>query len=96
MKLAGALLLLTIVAKIISRMTWDEMGKAAVGLAGLAAVVAVLILVTKLAGPHINDVGPTLWKIAGAMVVLTITAKMIARMTWGDMGKALVGLAGLS
>jgi hypothetical protein len=96
MKLAGALLLLTIVAKIISRMTWDDMGKAAVGLAGLAAVVAVLILVTKLAGPHINDVGPTLWKIAGAMVVLTITAKMIARMTWGDMGKALVGLAGLS
>ena len=95
-KLAFALLLLVGVAKLISGMSWDDMGKAAIGLAGLGAIVSGLILVTKLAGKDIDKVGPTLFKLSAAMLILTFTAKIIAKMSWGDMGKAAAGLAGLT
>ena len=94
-KMAGALLVLTIVAKMIAKMSWDDMGKAGAGLAGLTAIIAGLLAATKLAGPDIDKVGPTLFKLSAAMLILTIVAKIIAGMSWKEMGKAGAGLAGL-
>lgn len=95
-KLATAMLLLSIAMKLISGMEWDEMGKAAVGLVGLGAIITGLIAATKLAGNEIDKVGPTIIKISVAMTLLAVTAKIIAGMEWDEMGKAAVGLAGLS
>lgn len=94
--IAGAMLILAVVAKLIAGMSWSDMGKAAIGLAGLTAFIAILVGIAKTAGKDLDSVGSTLTKIAGAMLILTIVAKLIAGMSWGDMAKAAVGLAGLS
>lgn len=96
-KLAGALLLMVIVSKLISNMEWSDMKKAGVGILGLVAVIAALTLITRLAGGKLlGDIGDTLIKISGAMLILVFVTKLIANMSWGDMGKAFVGLLGLS
>lgn len=96
-KIAGAFLLMTIVAKLIAGMSWADMGKAAVGMLGLVGIIAILTLITKLAGGKLlGDIGDTLLKISGAMLILTGVGKMLAGMSWGDMAKAAVGLAGLA
>ena len=96
LKMAAGILILAIVAKMLAKMTWEDMGKAAVGLAGLTAVILGLVWMTKFAGKDIDKVGKTILKIALAIAILTIVAKMIAKMSWADMGKAVIGLAGLS
>ena len=95
-KIGVAMLLLAITAKLISGMSWGEMGKAGVGLAGLALVIAGLIAATKLAGKKLDKVGPMILQISAAMLLLTIVAKLISGMSWGEMGKAGVGLLGLT
>lgn len=95
LKVAAAMLILTVVAKIIAGMSWSEMGKAGAGLAGLVGVITLLMLSTRLLNSYIDDVGPAMLKLAAAMLILAITAKIIAGMSWAAMGKAAVGLAGL-
>ena len=96
MKIAGAFVALVIVAKLIAGMTWGDMGKAAVGLLGLTGIIALLATITMIPGLNTNKLGSTLLGISVAMAALTIVAKMIAGMSWGDMGKAAVGLLGLT
>ena len=96
LKIAIAMGVLVLVAKMIAGMTWEDMGKAGVGLLGLAGIVTILISVTKLAGPNIGKIGSTILGISLAMGVLVLVAKMIAGMTWEDMGKAGVGLLALT
>ena len=95
-KIAVAMLLLAATAKLISGMSLGDMVKAGVGLAGLVAIVTTLIYITKYAGKEIGAIGTTIIAIAGAMALLAVTARLISGMSWGDMGKAAVGLAGLA
>ena len=96
LKISVAMGALVLVGKMIAGMEWDAMAKAAAGLGGLTAIVAALIAVTKLAGNNIDKVGGTILKISVAMGALVLVGKMIAGMEWDDMGKAAVGLLGLS
>ena len=93
--IGAAILLLTVTAKIIADMTWEDMGKAAIGLVGLGGIITGLIAATKLAGDDIDKVGKTILAVGAAMLLLTMTAKLIAQMDWEDMGKAAIGLVGL-
>lgn len=93
--IAAAILVLVIAAKVIASMEWSEMDKAAVGLVALSGLIVGLITATKLAGKDVDKVGGTILKIAAAMLLLSITAKIIAGMKWSEMGKAAVGLVGL-
>ena len=94
-QLSTSVLLLAIVAKLIAGMTWGEMGRAAAGLVGLVVVVALLVLITKKAEKNIDSVGKVLLAISASMAILTIVAKIIAGMSWGEMFKAAAGLVGL-
>ena len=96
LKISAAMTLLVVAAKIISGMEWSELGKAGVGLVGLSAIVTGLIAATRLAGTEIDKVGPTILKISVALSLLAITARIISGMEWSEMGKAAIGLAGLS
>ena len=96
LKISGAFAILVIVSKTIASMTWEDMGKAAVGLAGLIWVIGILTTLTMIPGQNTEKLGSTLMGIAGAMAILTITAKMLAGMSWEGMGKAAVGLIGLT
>ena len=96
LKISIALVALVIVAKMIARMEWADMGKAAVGLAGLIGFIAILMTISMIPGKNLDKLGSTLFGISGAMLLLTITAKLIAGMEWSEMGKAAVGLMGLT
>ena len=96
LKISIAMAALVLVSKLIVGMEWDEMGKAAAGLGGLSAIVAVLIGITKLAGNNVDKIGGTILKISIAMGALVLVAKLLSGMEWDDMGKAAVGLLGLS
>ena len=93
--IAVAIAVLVVAAKMIASMEWSEMGKAAVGLVALSGLIVGLIAATKLAGKDIDKVGGTILKVAIAMLLLAITAEIIAGMEWKEMGKAAVGLTGL-
>ena len=96
LKISIALVALVIVAKMIAGMEWTDMGKAAVGLAGLIGFIAILMTISMIPGKNLDKLGSTLLGISSAMLLLTITAKLIAGMEWTDMGKAAVGLMGLT
>ena len=94
-KISVAMLLLVGVAKLIAGMSWGDMGKAAIGITGLVGIVALLMKATAMAGPNADKVGGTILKVSIAMGILVGVAKLIAGMSWDDMGKAAVGLGGL-
>ena len=88
-----AMLMMAVVAKILAGMSWEELGKAAVGLTFLTAIIVGLIAATKLAtDKEIDEVKNLLRSIAGSMLILVVVAKLIATMSWEDMGKAAVGI----
>lgn len=94
-KISVAMLLLVGVAKLIAGMSWGDMGKAAIGITGLVGIVALLMKATAMAGENADKVGGTILKVSIAMGILVGVAKLIAGMSWDDMGKAAVGLGGL-
>ena len=93
--IAAAMLVLVIAAKMIASMEWRDMGKAAIGLVALSGLIVGLIAATKLAGKDVDKVGGTILKVAAAMLVLSIAAKIIAGMKPSEMIKAGLGLVGL-
>ena len=95
LSIAGAMLILAITAKIIAGMEWGGIIKAGVGLAGLSIIIKMLIKAVNLAGLKPEAIGRTLLAVSGAMLILTLTAKIIASMEWGGIAKAAVGLVGL-
>lgn len=95
LKIAGALLLIVWISSLLNGMEWSELGKAAVGILSLVGVVAALIYVSTYAGYYSDNAGVVL-KLAGAITLLALAGKIIASMSWGDMGKAVVGIAGLA
>lgn len=94
-KIAASMLILAVAAKVIATMSWEDLGKAGVGLAGLTGIVALLVLITKLGGKNIDEIGSTLLKIAAAIGILALTAKLISGMSFEEMGRAAIGLSGL-
>ena len=97
LKIGEAMLLLTAVAKIIATMSWDDMIKAAAGITFFGGIIVGLIAATKLVGnKELDKIGKTLLMIAGAITILSLTAKIIASMSWEDIGKAGVGITFLS
>ena len=96
LKIGAAMLLLVGVAKLIAGMSWDEMKTAAVGLVGLGAVITGLIAATRLAGGNdLAKVGSTILQLAVAIGILAVVAKLLATMSWEEMGTAIVGIGAL-
>lgn len=95
-KISGAFLLLAIAAKIIGTMSWEDLGKAGVGLVVFGGVVTGLVAATKLAGNDIDKASDYIMKIAAAFVLLGVAAKIIGGMSWEEMGKAGAGIAGFA
>ena len=94
--MAGALMMLVIAAKIIAGMSWDDLGRAGAGLAGLTAIIAALVWSSKLAGKDIEKIGPMLLMVSGAIFILALTAKILAGMSWDELGRAGAGIGGLT
>ena len=102
-KVALALLMFTVVIGIFATLTtriasipWGEMGKAAVGFAGILGIIALMMSIALIPTKDLTAVTTTLLAISVAFGILVMVAKLIADMSWGDMGKAAAGLVGLT
>ena len=90
-KLATSLLILSVALKIMSTMSWEEMGVALISMVvGLGGLVAAIRLLPKDASIRIAGmVG-----LATALVILAAALKIMATMSWDDIARSLVALAG--
>ena len=93
MKIGAAMLLLSVVAKIIAGMTWDEMIKAGVGIVVLGGIITGLIAATKLVTTKdIANIGKTILGVGAAMLMLAVVAEITSGMEPGELGKAALAL----
>ena len=98
LSIAGVFWVLGKVAKMFSKMSWEGMSKASVGIKVLAGIIVRLMVITRrlASGGEASKIGGTLLAIAGAIAILAIAAKIISGMSWEGMGKAAVGITGLA
>lgn len=92
--LAAALLVLSVAMKIMSTMSWSEIGVGIVGtVAGLGALVAAVNLLPE---KNVLKASKAIGKMATALVILAAGMKIMASMSWQELGVAVTGVvAGL-
>ena len=96
LSLAAVMLAFVRVAKKITKFSWDDLGKAGAGMAGMIVLIAGLLASTRLyTEKDVKKLTTTLLGVSIAMGILTGVAKQISRMEWSDLGKAGAGMAGL-
>ena len=88
--LATALVIMAGALKIMGSMTWEEIAKGLVTLAGSLTVITVAMNFMQNAIPG----AAALLLIAGALAILTPVLKTLGSMTWGEIAKGLIALAG--
>ena len=90
-KMATALVILSVALKIMSTMSWEEMGVALVSMAsGLTAMIVAMRLIPKDTGVKSS----LMIGFATAMIIMGAAFKLMATMSWEDIGKGLVTIAG--
>lgn len=77
--------------KLFGDMSWGEMGKGILGVAGGLLIIAAAIKLMPLTMPLI---GAGLLMVSVSMMILAKAMKSIATMSWGELAKGLVGIAG--
>lgn len=97
-KMALALLVAAAAAKLIASMTWGDLKKAGAGILAFGALAVILIAATRLMNKRkgIDKLPATMLAIAAAIGILALVSKLIASMSWSDMGKAAAGIAGFT
>ena len=89
--LAGALILLGLAVHIFAKLSWEELAK---GLLGVAGGLGIIAAATKFMGPGLLLIGPGLIAVAIAMNLLAVAMKIIGGMDWDDLIKGILGIAG--
>ena len=92
--LATALLLLSAAMFIISRMSWEELGKAGVGMLGMVVIIGLMTTIgdeSKKSEKHIESIA----KIIAAIAALGIIVRLLGGMSLEDIAKGEVALLGL-
>lgn len=94
-KFTAAMAILLIIAKIISKMSWEELAKAGSGLLGLSAILVASAAVLGNEKIKSFDMAPLI-KFAAALAIMIVFAKILGKMEWDELAKAGAGLLGLS
>ena len=88
--LAAALLILSVAMKIMSTMSWEEVG---IGITGtVVGLVALVGAVNMLPENNVIKASKAVGKLATALVILAAGMKIMASMSWQEMGVALTGV----
>lgn len=89
-----AIITLSLALKILGTMSWDEIGRGLVALAGGMLILVGSMLLLSLVGPRILFAAVALAAICVTLLVLTVVLKILGSMSWEEIGKGLVALAG--
>ena len=89
LKISAAMMLLVVVLKMVSGMDAESLENGLLGITKLAGIVAGLILITRLAGNQINNIGSTIIKISAAMLLMVFVMKLVSGMDPGDLLKGI-------
>ena len=86
-KMSVSLLVLVWATKLLSGITWPELGKAATFMVGFTAFVGALVFVTKFAGRNISKVGSMLLKMSIAIGLMVGVCKLVNLLSIEEMQK---------
>ena len=90
-KLSTSLLILSVAMKIMSTMSWKEMG---VGLISTAVGLGVLVgAVNLLPEKKTTSAARSIKKLSSSMIILAIALKIMGSMSWKEMGVGLISMA---
>ena len=94
LKVAGAMAIMMIVAKMAAKMSPSEMLKGGIAITFFGLVITGLMYVTKFitGSKNVDKIGGTLFKVAGAIAIMMIVAKMAAKMEPGEMLKGALAI----
>ena len=97
--LAAAILLISLVVKMIGKMDPEEAKQGFIGLSiALATMLGVIFIYGKIvkgdAAKNADKVGKLLTKMAIAMLLMIVVVKLMSKLTWDELGKGAVGMAG--
>ena len=89
-RLASAMLILAIAMKIMSTMSWSEMGVGLISLTvGLGALVGAVNLLPE---KKITGAAKAIQKMSGAILILAVAIKLMSTMSWSEMGVGLISM----
>lgn len=92
--LAGAVLILSVAAKNLASLSWEELARGMAGVAALLAIVAVAVIPLSANVSGMMRVGASLIMIGVALNLLAGAVKIFATMSWSEMGKGFAAVAG--
>ena len=92
LKISIALLILVGVIKLIANMSTRDLTKGLIVIALLGAFFTALVAVSTLAGKNAVKTGQMFLLISVALLIVAAVIKLIAGMSWDELGKGLVGL----
>lgn len=91
-KMAVAMLLLTVVVKLLGGMEITEIAKGEAAILGFVGIIALLTLITKLGGKNFDQLGRTLTSMAASMLLMTLVVKLLGGMELTEIAKGVSGL----
>ena len=94
MKMSVSLLLLVGVVKLLSGVTWPDLGKAVAFVTGFVIFVGALVEVTKLSGKNIDKVGKTVFKISFALLLMVGVCKLVGTLSGDEITGGIVFVGG--
>ena len=94
-KIAISLLIMVAAMKLIATMSEDDLGKGLIVISALEALIAALMVVSRLAGPLEKTafIGIMVKKIAVGMLIMVAAMKLIASMSTEDLTKGIIVMA---
>ena len=97
-KIAAAIMIMVLVAKIAATMNPSELAQGLLAITAFSGIIVGLMAATKLicGSTNVDKVGGTLFKIAAAILVMTLVAKIAASMSPGELAQGLLAITAFS
>ena len=94
-KIAGAILIMTLVAKMLGKMDRKVLVQGTLAIVAFSAIIVGLMAATKLVtgSKNVDKIGGTILKIAGAILLMAIVARLLGGMETGKLVKGTVAIA---
>lgn len=96
LKMAAAIGVLGIVIRLITTMSWSDLGKAGVALTGIGIIFAGIIAVSKLAGANASKAGSMLMKMSIAIGILALAIRAFAGIKQSDINKGIHAIGNIA